>query len=289
MCGNAADRPEMKLKSPAKINLCLHVVGRRSDGYHLLDTLMCPVGIYDTIRLTFNRADISVRCSNPAIPEDETNLAYQAARLFRDAHAEAKGVAISIEKKIPVGAGLGGGSSNAGSVLLGLNQFYGYPFRPDQLMRMGVKIGADVPFFILQRPALASGIGERLLVFNGLKRLPVVIVYPGIPLSTAAVYKKLKYGLTKNKKKNSYFTFKAGEFQIPRDLVNDLEAPARVLCPEISKINKALSQVGADGILVSGSGSSVFGLFAERSRAGAAMKVLAAVQHWQVFVTRLLV
>lgn len=279
----------MNLKSPAKINLCLHVVGQRSDGYHLLDTLMCSVGIYDNVQLIFDRKDISVSCSNPEIPEDETNLAYRAARLFRDAHPGSRGVAISIEKKIPAGAGLGGGSSNAGTVLLAMNRFYRNPFPSAELMRMGMEIGADVPFFIFRRPALASGIGEQLQAFNGLKKLPVIVVYPGIPLSTASVYKKLKYGLTKNEKKNRYFNFRAGEFQIPRDLVNDLDAPARALCPQIEKVKKALSRAGANGILVSGSGSSVFGLFAEQSRADAARKTLAVDQNWQVFVTSLLV
>jgi len=279
----------MKLKSPAKINLFLHVVGQRADGYHLLESLLCPVGIFDTVTLTFGTVDISVRCAHADVPEDETNLAYQAARFFYDAHEASTGVAIAIDKNIPAGAGLGGGSSNAATVLLGLNRFYNSPFGSRELMQMGVRIGADVPFFIRQKPALACGIGDQLSAYNGLKKLPLIVVYPGVPLSTATVYKKLKYGLTKNEKINRYFTFKAGNFQIPRDLVNDLEAPARALCPDIDRVKAVLSGAGANGILVSGSGSSVFGLFGESSRADAAAKEMPVEKNWQVFGTSLLV
>ena len=152
----------MKILSPAKINLFLQITGRRNDGYHDLVTLMCCVGLYDTVSLVFGAKETTVACDHPNVPEDETNLAFGAASLFLKALNKNEGVKIFIQKQIPVAAGLGGGSSNAAAVFLGLNRYYGYPFSTEELMSMGLSIGADVPFFIFQRPAIASGIGEKL-------------------------------------------------------------------------------------------------------------------------------
>jgi len=137
----------MKILSPAKINLFLHVTGKRPDGYHDLVTIMCCVSLYDTISLTTHVKKTTVSCSNAEVPEDETNIAFKAADLFLNKLNRQEGVKIKIKKEIPVAAGLGGGSSDAAAVFLGLNRCYGYPFSLDDLMAMGTSIGADVPFF----------------------------------------------------------------------------------------------------------------------------------------------
>ena len=149
--------------SPAKINLFLHVTGRRPDGYHDLYSLMCPVSLFDTLVLTFrsqgalrNRT-VRLTCDHPAVPSDETNLACRAAKLFFDRLKSNDSVHIALEKRIPVAAGLGGGSSNAAAVLTALNRRSGYPFSTESLMEMGRSLGADVPFFILNRPRHCRG------------------------------------------------------------------------------------------------------------------------------------
>ena len=185
----------MRILSPAKINLFLLITEKRSDGYHNLASLMCCIKLYDTVLLTFGSKSTTVSCVHPDVPEDETNLAFKAVDIFQKALGSYNGVKIIIEKKIPVAAGLGGGSSNAAAVLLGLNRHYGYPFPKDDLMKMGLSIGADVPFFIFQKPAVATGIGEHLESYEGLKPLKVLLVYPGFSVSTAQVYKKFNLGL----------------------------------------------------------------------------------------------
>jgi 4-diphosphocytidyl-2-C-methyl-D-erythritol kinase len=198
----------MKILSPAKINLFLQVTGKRPDGYHELFSLMCCVTLCDTIYLQFGTEKIQIESSHPQIPLDQTNLAHKAAALFLNALGAAEGVKITIEKSIPLAAGLGGGSSNAASVLKGLNQHYGLPFSRDRLMSMGLGLGADVPFLLFQKPALASGIGVRLEAYSDPLPYRVIIVDPGFGVSTAEVFQNLNLRLTKCKKKNYKTLFK---------------------------------------------------------------------------------
>ena len=144
----------MKILSPAKINLFLQVTGKRPDGFHELFSLMCCLDLFDIIFLEFGGKKIEIESTGRQIPLDETNIAHKAATLFFKLLKSTDGLNIRIEKSIPVAAGLGGGSSNAASVLIGLNQHYGFPFSRDELMSMGLEIGADVPFFLFQKPAL---------------------------------------------------------------------------------------------------------------------------------------
>ncbi len=282
--------------APAKINLFLKVTGRRADGYHELETLMCRVGIYDTIRIDPEREGIFVSCPTPGIPEDHTNLAAKAASVFSDALTRKtakrfKGVRVHLSKTIPAGAGLGGGSSNAASVLMALNRIYKTPFSQEQLMEMGLEIGADVPFFIFKKPAVATGIGEKLQHFHGLSSHGVVLVYPGIDVSTGTVYKNLNLRLTKGKKKLSKFDFDGKIFDVKRHLINDLESVTIPEHPVISDIKKMLMRCGAQGSLMSGSGSAVFGLFKDREQADFARMSLLNIQQntsWLIFAADLL-
>jgi 4-diphosphocytidyl-2-C-methyl-D-erythritol kinase len=192
----------MKILSPAKINLFLQVIGKRPDGYHELFSLMCCVDLFDTVFLRFGLKNIQIESSHPQIPLDDTNLAHRAAAVFFKALNVNEGLKIFIDKSIPVAAGLGGGSSNAASVLKGLNEHYGHPFSRNQLRSMGLGLGADVPFFLFGKPALVSGIGEKLESYAGPLPFHVVVVYPGFKVSTGEVFQNLNLGLTKCEKKN---------------------------------------------------------------------------------------
>jgi 4-diphosphocytidyl-2-C-methyl-D-erythritol kinase len=275
----------MKILSPAKINLFLQIVGKRPDGYHDLFSLMCCVGLYDTVSLDVGVKETAVSCDHPHVPEDETNIAFAAADLFYKNLEKNDGVKIAIQKQIPVGAGLGGGSSNAAAVFLGLNRYYGDPFSLDELMSMGLTIGADVPFFIFGKPATASGIGEKLAVFPGLKKLKILLVFPGFSVSTAAVYKNLNLRLTKCKKKLKDSLLDKGSFDPRCHLCNDLEGVVASKYPVINTVKTALLDHGALGALMSGSGPTVFGLFSDSDKASKAKHVLARTdERWQLYL-----
>ncbi len=278
----------MQINSPAKINLFLHVTGKRPNGYHDIHSLMCPVALYDTLALDFSASKITVACTHPAVPEDESNIAYRAAACFFKALGRSGGVSISIEKRIPVAAGLGGGSSNAASVLTGLNDRYGHPFSNQTLSSLALTLGADVPFFIHQKPALATGVGENLEFFNGLVPYPVVLIHPLIRVSTADVYNNLNLGLTNCQQKLKSFPLNKG-FNPLCHLCNDLETVTISWYPEISVIKKTLMDQGALGSLMSGSGPTVFGIFSDSDRAKKAYNTLSTNQRWSCFVTQLLV
>ena len=263
----------------------MHVTGRRPDGYHDLLSLICCIGLYDTITLVPGADRSAVRCSHAHVPEDDTNLAARAAQVFYTASGISDQAAIAIEKKIPVGAGLGGGSSNAASVLSALNRHYGRPFSTDELMALGLSIGADVPFFIYGKPALVSGIGESIQPFENLRPCPVVLIFPGVCVSTATVYKNLNFGLTKRKNKHNYRDLSDYRFRVD----NDLETVAPAHCPDILAAKAALIRQGASAAAMSGSGSGVFGLFPDRQTARSACAALARKAQWQVTLTRMIV
>jgi len=274
----------MKILSPAKINLLLQVTGKRPDGYHNLISLMCCIGLYDTVSLTFGLETTTVACKHPGVPQDETNLAFKAADLFLKSLNSNEGVGILIEKKIPVAAGLGGGSSNAAAVLLGLNRCYGHPFSWEDLVSIGLSIGADIPFFLFGRPAIATGVGEKLEAYRGLKKLKILLINPGFSVSTAEVYKNLNLGLTKCKKKLSYSLLKKQAFDVRKHLCNDLETVAAPMYPVISKAKEALLKYGAIGALMSGSGPTVFGLFTNSVTARKAKQALSKDNGWQSYL-----
>ena len=291
--------PPHSFISPAKINLFLSITGRRSDGYHELFSLMCPVTLADTITIQKTLGKISVSCSDPDVPEDETNLAHRAARLFlsrwiRQHNGRPFGVHMVIKKRIPVAAGLGGGSSNAATVLLALNQMCESPFSRNTLMTMALSLGADVPFFILGHPAIATGIGEILKPLVGLDPIPVLLVHPPIQVSTALVYQNLKLRLTKcqQRLKNITLHFEAqrahfGPDQVEKYVCNDLETVTIAQYPIISTIKQTLLDRGAIGALMSGSGPTVFGLFKDEAAAKDAFADLSHNRDWRIFKTEL--
>lgn len=280
----------MNLKSPAKINLFLEITGKRPDGYHNLSTLLCCIGLHDSISLSFGKKQTTVTCSHANVPEDKTNLAHRAASLFFEHVNISEGVDIVIDKKIPVGAGLGGGSSNAAAVLKGLNSFYGSPLSDNTLIMLGKSIGADVPFFISGKPAHATGIGDILTPCPLLTAYPILLIYPSVPVSTVEVYKKMNLRLTKNKKINTKIDFKLNWGRDASKLLhNDLETVAFEICPEIQQAKAVLLQNGAMGALMSGSGSAVFGIFENLENAKKALNAISHRRMWQLYLSHLVV
>ena len=288
----------MKIRAPAKINLSLRVVGRRADGYHLLDTIMVPVSLYDDVEIhklrrvgdeQKNAAPlIKVRCSHPLVPHGEQNLAYRAARLLLAAAKSRQPIEIHIRKRIPIGAGLGGGSSDAAATLVGLNRLLKLGFSAAQLERLGLKLGADVPFFIRGRPARARGIGARLQPLGPLARRWLVIVYPGFSVSTAWVYQNLPAKLTKLSVNTSIASSLTGSGNLAEMLVNDLESVTLGRYPKLSLLKSKLLRAGAAGSLMSGSGSSVFGVFTSKQKAEQAFRRLRQEEESQAFLVHVL-
>jgi 4-diphosphocytidyl-2-C-methyl-D-erythritol kinase len=252
------------------------VLGRRKDGYHSIDTIILPVSLFDEIKITKARAvrkkkgvdaDLRVTCDHPLVPEGRKNLAYRAALLLMKEKQIDRAVRIHIRKKIPVGAGLGGGSSDAAAVLVGLNHLFGLGYTRKDLERMGTGLGADVPFFIRGAPARARGIGERLTRIRGFPKVWVIILYPEIPVSTAWVYKNVRVKLTKPIVNTSITSPLKSRADLRKLLVNDLESVTVGRYPRIGSLKEKLMEHGAVGTLMSGSGSAVFGLFNSRRKA----------------------
>ncbi len=257
-------------QSFAKINLFLYVTGRRDDGYHNLYSLMTQIDLCDTLTIAFNQDQTRVACSHPNVPEDESNLAVKAAVLFNRRMkavnpVSGKGVFIRIDKKIPPGGGLGGGSSNAATVLTALNEFYGRPFSMDALMKTGLELGADVPFFIFNRPAIAQGVGEKLAAVPFLKPYYLVLCDPGVAASTADVYKNIDFGLTLNQKDNIKsglnMSLRGQEFDVGNRLHNDLEESACRLYPRIRETKEQMALLLGHKVFMTGSGAVLFSLF----------------------------
>jgi 4-diphosphocytidyl-2-C-methyl-D-erythritol kinase len=264
----------------AKINLYLRVTGRRADGYHELDSIFVPVSISDRITLELRAAPTSrltLRCNIAALSDPRSNLAARAARAFLEEFGISAQVMIDLEKTIPAGAGLGGGSSDAGTVLRMLAAMTSSMLHdPDEgqarLHRIAIGLGADVPFFLKPVPSRVTGIGERI---EGLEKFPalhLVIAVPPIEVPTASVFKALKQeDWSGGASAGDIDEIVRGDIAM-RHLRNDLEAPAMQLYPQIGKLKVLLEECGASASSMSGSGGSVFGLFgdAEGAERGAA-------------------
>ncbi|MCP4745216.1 MAG: 4-(cytidine 5'-diphospho)-2-C-methyl-D-erythritol kinase [Desulfobacteraceae bacterium] len=291
---NGAGSYSIDVNAPAKVNLFLKVISRRPDGYHELRSLMCCIDLFDTLTLSLPADENTLECDHPDLPVDKTNLALKAALLFNRRLSEisqktAHKVCLRLKKRIPLGAGLGGGSTDAAAVLKGLNRLYGYPFDRIQLLNMSLQLGADVPFFIDQKPAIAGGIGEKLTQFKGLNAFNVVLVYPGFAISTAQAFKNFNLGLTKDRKKTKKPFFESGKFDVNNHLYNDLELTVGKKYPIIGKMKRELLNQGAIGAVMSGSGSTVFGLYESLAAARNAKASLAKQQSWRIFAAKLLV
>ena len=264
---------ELEILAPAKVNLFLAVLGKRTDGYHDIVSVMQKLDFADRIHLCLAGPGISLHCPLSKIPEDSRNLAWQAARLFFDQTGIRDDLRITLHKKIPVAAGLGGGSSDAAAVLLGLNQLFAAELGEEVLLALAARLGADVPFFVADmKTALATGTGTALKEISGPRDYCVLLVYPGFEVSTRWVYENLiltsegnPYTLSGYSHLCEYASsFFASEFYFEKQhpcLFNDLEEVAFGRHSILRTIKEQLLSDGAFAALMSGSGSTVYGLF----------------------------
>jgi len=263
-----------KILSPAKVNLLLKVVSKRADGYHNLVSIVDIVSIYDVIHIKEISQDVVVvKDSTGTLPNGNGNTIFRAAMLLKETFGVRKGVEIFVEKNIPLGAGLGGGSSNAATTMKELIRLWGLTVGTPELMQLGRRIGADVPLFLYGKSCVMKGVGERITPVE-LPTLHYLVVYPQVILSTKDVYNDLKIVLTKGENEVTLSGQFSTALAIANVLENDLEEVAFVRCPVIKTIKERLKGLGAVGALMSGSGSAVFGIFEEqRGVAHASQKI----------------
>jgi 4-diphosphocytidyl-2-C-methyl-D-erythritol kinase len=257
------------LRCPAKINLWLKVLGRRRDGYHEIESLLHTVDLTDTLWLEPRQKHITIRCSVREL-ENSDNLVWRAAKLLRRETKQGEGVHVVLRKRIPIAAGLGGGSSNAAASLCGLNKLWSLGLERRQLETYASRLGSDVPFFVRGGCALARGRGEVLTPLPRLSTAWVVIVNPLFPLSAGQVYRWLPTGLTTQRTPDTIARriFEAGDLEeIAGRCVNDLEQGLFPRYPLLEVLKQELVNGGALGASLSGSGPSVFGLFWTREAA----------------------
>jgi 4-diphosphocytidyl-2-C-methyl-D-erythritol kinase len=266
------------------VNLGLEVLGTRQDGYHELRTIFQTIALHDDVVLWPGPDEVRVRCDHPGVPLDESNLAWRAARDLRRYAGVGEGVEIVLTKRIPVAGGLGGGSSNAACVLMGLDRLWGLDLGIDRLHALARRLGADVPYFLVGGTALGLARGDEVYPLLRQVRAHVVVVVHERPLSTAAVFKRLDQGLTPREDTNKIFRFVssdlAGRGRAFPILSNDLERPALEEAPDLAacvdRIRGILVREGALMASLSGSGASYFGLFDDPNRARRAQSRLAA-------------
>ena len=286
----------MRILAPAKINVFLRITGQRPDGYHLLDSLMVPISLCDELEIETvgtkhpetetdreseketergreRGSNIVLTCDDPTLPTDETNLAYKAAALVcKETKVQAR-IFIHLRKHIPAGAGLGGGSSDAAAALNGLNSLLSLGLRESQLCSLATRLGADVPFFVPCRPARVQGIGELLSPLSALPARWFVVVVPPFSVSTPWAYRRFDE-LSRQEERRSTIELVNGEWPQAELLENDLERAVIPAHPLIAEVKDHLIQQGAACALMSGSGSSVFAMFATRTQAEHAASIL---------------
>lgn len=268
---------ELVVEAPAKINLTLDVLGKRPDGYHELETIMHQINLVDKIYLRKTISGITINSNSQLIPLDAQNLAYQAAALIIKNYQIKEGISVFIEKRIPIGAGLAGGSTDAAAVLTGVNSLWALNIDREDIMPMAALLGSDVPFCVLGGTALARGRGELLKPLTATMRLSMVLVKPHFQLSTAAVYKALDLKQVKIRPDNATFldAWKNCDIiGVANNMVNVLEQVSIKKHREIALIKERLIRLGALNALMSGSGPSVFAVFTERELAEQACDIL---------------
>ncbi len=261
----------IKLKAHAKINLGLDVVRKREDGYHEVRMIMQTIGLYDKLTITrTNNTSIVMNTNLHYLPTDESNLVYKAVSLIRSEFQIEQGVYVNLEKKIPVAAGMAGGSSDAATALYGMNRLFSLNLTKADLMKLGLKLGADVPYCIMRGTALSEGIGEVLTPLPPFPECNVLIVKPGISVSTKYVYENLK--LDENTKHPDIDSIihsirKKDLYGAVNLFSNVLEIVTEKEYPVIRDIKTKMLELGAVGSLMSGSGPTVFGLFDDIKKA----------------------
>jgi 4-diphosphocytidyl-2-C-methyl-D-erythritol kinase len=266
---------QVELNSPCKVNFILNILGKRADGFHELETVMHPVPVFD--RLTFARAPVGIQlsCDNPELPTDAGNLVYRAAEAFLKKARIPDGAKIHLEKRIPLAAGLGGGSSNAATALLGLNRLFGSPLSLTELDLLARELGSDVPFFLQNKPALGIGRGEQVQAvepFENLASFYILLIHPGFGVSTPWAYKNLARFPSALKGQSGRAQRLIDNLRVSvaaaaQDFYNSLEAPVLGKYPLLTMFQEHLRGSGAVVTLMSGSGSTTFALIESERKA----------------------
>lgn len=283
---------QIELHSLAKINLSLDVTGKRPNGYHDVEMVMQTVYLSDTVRLRL-RSDGRIRLTSnlPFLPTDDRNIAVKAARLLQKECSLSVGADISLYKRIPVAAGLAGGSSNAAAVLFGMNRMLGLGLPREKLARLGTQLGADVPYCLLRGTALAQGIGEELTPLPAMPACTVLLAKPPVSVSTKEVYEALEQtgAIIHPDTKGMLDAIRSRDLQrIAGCMGNVLEPVTERKHPVVGQLRQIMLDAGAAGAMMSGSGPTVFGLFDRRTAARAAQKeILDKGLARQVYITRI--
>ncbi len=256
-------------QSPCKVNLLLNILGKRTDGFHELESVMHPIRVFYELIFTRGGQGIELTCNEPSLPTDSRNLVVRAAALFLETAKINEGVKLRLEKKIPLAAGLGGGSSNAAVTLLGLNELFGSPLAPAALPALAASLGSDIPFFLQEKPALATGRGERIQpldFFPALRDAAFLLIHPGFGIATTWAYQQLARfpdalnGRPGRARKLIELLQTASLRTAGAELYNSLEAPALKKYPLLAIFQDFLRAHGAAATLMSGSGSTTFAL-----------------------------
>ena len=283
---------KIQLKALAKINLGLDVLRRREDGYHEVKMIMQTIGLHDDLEIRKTKTlGIQVKTNLYYLPTNENNLVYKAAKLLMDEFQIQDGVSIQLKKRIPVAAGMAGGSSDGAAVLWGINQMYGLGLSMQALMERGVRLGADVPYCIQRGTALAEGIGEKLSVLPPMPKCTILIAKPGISVSTKFVYENLHANDLKPEQHPDVDSMIEAMRQKDLGLLcsrmgNVLVTVTIPAYPVINEIKRTMMDNGAIGSMMSGSGPTVFGIFDSPAAAKQAVKaVRAAKLAKQIFLT----
>jgi 4-diphosphocytidyl-2-C-methyl-D-erythritol kinase len=283
-------------KSPCKVNLILNILGKRADGFHELETLMHPVAACDDLSFARVPRGLHLTCNDPQLPVDGGNLVHRAATSFLQATEIRDGVRIHLEKKLPLAAGLGGGSANAAITLLGLNEIFGKPLTTQALNRIAASLGSDIPFFLQPRPALATGRGEQvqsLDFFPALRGSSILLIHPGFGISTAWAYQTLTRfpaalnGIPGRAQKLVSLLQTSDLKNAGAQFYNSLEAPALEKYPILALYQEFLREQGAAVSLMSGSGSTTFAIFDTATAAESALEKFKAKfgsQGWTTIV-----
>lgn len=278
----------MNIKAYAKVNIALDIVGKREDGYHLLKMIMQAIDLYDEIIIEKISKGIKISCNKPYVPTDERNLAYKAAKLFIDKFNIKSGVSITIKKNIPVSAGLAGGSTDCAAVLKLMNKMFKTNLTDEDLMELGVKLGADVPYCIVSGTAICEGIGEKITKLKPFKDKILVLVKPPFGVSTKAVYQEFDLAkaifhpnveeLIKNMNSDNL------EY-VAKNMKNLLENVTLSKYKEITSIKQSMLECGAMGSMMSGSGPTVFAFFDDMVKAQRCYDIMKK-RYKDVFMTR---
>lgn len=269
----------LTIRTPAKINFYLFIQSKRTDGYHELIMDLVPISLFDCITFSPTNSKSLVFSSNIPEVEKESNLIVKAIRLLEKECGKKIAVKIDLTKSIPSGAGLGGGSGNAAGTLVVINKLFGLNIPDQTLQQLALKLGADIPFFLNPKPSLAKGIGERLTALQKFDPIHIILVYPGFPIATKKAYSVCH----KSGRKELLSNYSLSEFKDLQPDVNDFWLPLKEIYPQLKVCQETILNQGAIFSGLSGSGSTIFGIFPDKATRDKAFSSLGNCQDWSVF------